>query len=295
MKARAAVQTGDRKIEMQEFKVPNGVEPGGALLRVEASGMCGSDYEQYSGALAGSGLFQYPVIPGHEPIGRIERISPEASRLWGVSEGDRVAVEPFCPCGICDRCTEGSYQLCRNRFLYAYTPTDVGSGLWGGYAEYMVLRPNTIVHKLPEDLSTDDAVLFNPIGAGFEWGYKIPGTRIGDTVLILGPGQRGLACVVGAREAGASAIIVTGLGKDAHKLALARELGATHTINVEQASTVDQVREITGGELADRVIDVSAFATHPVLDAIDAVRPGGTIVLAGIKGFKEIPGFVSES
>lgn len=289
MKARAAVQVADRTIELQEFQVPSDPEPGGAILRVEASGMCGSDYEQYSGAMAGTGFFEYPVIPGHEPIGRIEKISPEASHAWGVVEGDRVAVEPFCPCGVCARCTEGNYQLCLHRFMYAYTPTDVGSGLWGGYAEYMVLRPNTIVHKLPEDLSTEDAVLFNPLGAGFEWAYRAAGTMVGDSLLVLGAGQRGLAAVVAAKEAGAETIIVTGLAKDARKLELARQFGATHTIDVEQEDTVERVREITGGALADRAVDVSAFATQPVLDAVAAVRPGGTIVLAGIKGMREVP------
>lgn len=289
MRSKAAVQVADRKIELQEFDVPDAPEPGGAILRVEASGMCGSDAEQYSGAVAATGFFHYPIIPGHEPIGRIDKISPEAARSWGVAEGDRVAVEPFCPCGVCARCTEGMYQLCLNRFMYAYTPTDVGSGLWGGYSEYMVLRPNTVLHKLPEDLTTEDAVLFNPLGAGFEWGYRAAGTEIGDSILILGAGQRGLAAVVAAREAGAETIIVTGLAKDSQKMALAREFGATDTINVEQENTVERVREITKGALVDRVVDVSAIATQPVLDAVAAARPGGTIVLAGVKGMREVP------
>lgn len=288
-KARAAVQVADRTIELQEFEVPDEPQPGGALLRVEASGMCGSDVEQYVGAVAGTGLFEYPVIPGHEPIGRIARISPEARQAWGVDEGDRVAVEPFAPCGVCDRCTEGRYQFCRNRFMYAYTSTSAGSGLWGGYADWMELRPNTVVHRLPDDLSTQDAVLFNPLGAGFEWAYLEAGTRPGDTVLVLGAGQRGLAAVIAAREAGAASIIVTGLTKDEPKLRLAREFGATHTINVEREDTVARVSELTGGRLADRVVDVSAFATQPVLDALECVRPGGTVVLAGAKGMKQVP------
>jgi threonine dehydrogenase-like Zn-dependent dehydrogenase len=293
-KARAAVQVADRKIELREFDVPSDPQPGGALLKVEASGICGSDVEQYSGAMNATGLLQYPVIPGHEPIGRIAKISPEAQRIWGVKEGDRVAVEPFAPCGVCDECTQGNYQFCRNRFLYAYTSTTVGSGLWGGYSEWMELRPNTVVHKLPENLSTQDAVLFNPLGAGFEWAYRAAGTQPGDTVLVLGPGQRGLSAIIGAKEAGASTIIVTGLTKDAPKLELAKEFGATDTINVETENTVERVREITGGRMADRAVDVSAFATQPVLDAIDAVKPGGTVVLAGIKGMKAVPGFISD-
>ncbi len=288
-KARAAVQVADRTIQMQEFDVPSDPQPGGALLEVEASGMCGSDVEQYVGAVRDTGLFDYPVIPGHEPIGRIAKISSEAARVWGFKEGDRVAVEPFAPCGVCEQCTAGKYQFCTNRFMYAYTPTTSGSGLWGGYAEWMELRPNTVLHRLPEDLSTQDAVLFNPLGAGFEWAYLEAGTRPGDTVLVLGAGQRGIAAVVAAREAGASTIIVTGLAKDEPKLRLAKEFGATHTIDVEREDTVARVTELTGGHLADRVVDVSAFATQPILDGLEAVRPGGTMVLAGIKGMKQVP------
>ena len=290
MKTRAAVQTAERTIEIQEFAVPESVGPDQALLKVEACGMCGTDHEQYVGAVR----VRYPLILGHEPVGRIAAIGAEVSRLWGVGEGDRVAIEPFAPCGICANCLEGHYQLCLNRFMYGYTPTSVRPGLWGGYSRYMVLRANSVVHKLPDDLSAQDAVLFNPLGAGFEWAYRAAGTKIGDSVLILGPGQRGLACVIACREAGAARIIVTGVARDAGKLALARELGATDTINVDEEDVVVRVKEITGGKRVDRAIDVSAFATQPILDAIRAVKPGGTIIIAAIKGMREVPGFVSD-
>lgn len=289
-----AVQTDDRTIELQEFEVPEEIGSEEALLSVEASGMCGSDWEQYQGEFAETGLVDYPCIPGHEPIGRIEEIGSEAERKWGVSVGDRVAVEPFAPCGVCDYCVEGRYTLCDNRFLYAFNSTEDGSGLWGGYAGYMHLRANTIVHELPENLPTNEAVLFNPLGAGFEWVYRVAETDPGDSVLILGPGQRGLTSTVAADVVGAEDIIVTGLESDADKLALAEEFGATETINVEAEDTVERVMEITDGQGADRVVDVTPIATQPVVDGIDAVRPGGTVVLAGLKGMKEVEGFVSD-
>lgn len=292
--ARAAVQTDDRTIELRDFEVPDSIGAREALLRVEASGMCGSDWEQYQGEFAETGLTEYPCIPGHEPIGYIEQIGEEAERQWGVSTGDRVAVEPFAPCGVCSYCVEGAYPHCESRFLYAFESCEEGSGLWGGYAEYMHLRPNTIVHKLPTDLPPSVAVLFNPLGAGFEWVYRVGETSPGDAVLILGPGQRGLTSTIAADVAGADEIIVTGLERDAAKLALAEDFGATATINVEVEDPVDRVMELTDGRGVDRVIDVTPIATKPVVDAIDAVRPTGVVVLAGLKGMKEVDGFVSD-
>lgn len=283
------VQTAPRRLEPRELPVPE-IDDEAALLRVEACGICGSDVEQWQGVLR----TPMPVIPGHEPLGVIEAIGDAAARRWGVDVGDRVAVETMLSCRYCDACLAGSYHLCRTRQIYSYVPLAEGHGLWGAYAEYMLLDPRSIVHKIDSTLPAEIAVMFNPLGAGFRWAVEMPRTGPGDTVLILGPGQRGLASVLACREAGAGKIIVTGLEADAAKLALAREFGATATIDVENEDTRQRVRELTDGRGADVVVDVSAYATTPVTDAIDAVRPGGRIVLAGVKGFKAIPEFVSD-
>jgi threonine dehydrogenase-like Zn-dependent dehydrogenase len=159
----------------------------------------------------------------------------------------------------------------------------------------MVLRPGSIVHQIPDHVSTEDAVLFNPVGAGFEWAYRAAGTQPGDTVLILGPGQRGLGSVVAAREAGAEQIIVTGLPRDTAKLELAVALGATEVIQASGTEVVERVMELTAGEGADRVVDVTSSAPTVVPDAIAAARAGGRIVLAGLRDGVEIPGFVSDA
>jgi D-arabinose 1-dehydrogenase-like Zn-dependent alcohol dehydrogenase len=109
-KARAVVQVGDRKFEMQSFELPKiGAED--ALLRVEACGICGSDVDQYDGKL--NGLLSLPMIPGHEPVGIIEEIGAEAARRWGLQAGDRVAVEPTRGCGHCRACKRGDSRNCR--------------------------------------------------------------------------------------------------------------------------------------------------------------------------------------
>ncbi len=287
-KARAAVQVADRTYEIQEFELPV-VGADDALLRVEACGMCGSDVEQYEGGFAALGV-RYPVIAGHEPVGVIEEIGAEASKRWGVRTGDRVVVEPVVGCGYCRACLVGRYRRCATGLpgaainSYGYVPTNEGSGLWGGYAEYLHLHPKTVVHKIADDLPIELAALYQPMAAGIRWFTHETGVQIGDTVVVLGAGQRGLAGVVAAREAGAGQIIVTGLAKDAHKLDLARALGADATIVVDAENTVERVYELTGGAGADIVVDVSAVATQPVLDAVDIANQSGTIVLAGIKG-----------
>ena len=136
--------------------------------------------------------------------------------------------------------------------------------------------------------------MFNPLGAGFRWGVEIPNTQPGDTVIIMGPGQRGLSCVVACKEAGAAQIIVTGIAADARKLELAREFGAHHTIDVENENAVRRVQELTDGRGADVVVDVSSYATEPIVQSLDFAALGGTVVLAGTKGFKSVPDFVSD-
>jgi threonine dehydrogenase-like Zn-dependent dehydrogenase len=289
MKSRALVLLAEREMEVREFPVPAEPFPGGAILRVLANGLCGSDYDLYSGKFAGTAYFNPPVIPGHEIVGRIEAIDPEAARRWKVAEGDRVAVEPMIRCGECRNCRLGRANHCSNVFSYSGVPLDASPGLWGGMSQYLMLRPGSGVYPVPAGLSDEDAVLFNPFGNAFQWTASVGGVAIGDRVLVLGAGQRGLACAAVAAAMGARQVIVTGLTRDAAKLALAPEFGATDVIDVELRDTVDTVADLTGGEGVDVAIDTTPGATAPLLHAIEALRPEGRLVVAGMKG-REIAG-----
>lgn len=292
-KTRAIVQTGPRALEMRELPVPD-IDDDCAILRVEACGICGSDAEQYDGTIK----VAWPLIPGHEPLGIIEKIGDRAAQRWGVDEGDRVAVETLIPCGYCRSCIGGRYNLCRGRsdrlFGYAYIPLSRAPGIWGAYADYMYLDPHSIVHPIRKDIPANEAVMFNPLGAGFRWAVEMPNTGPGDTVLILGPGQRGLTSVIACRAAGADTIIVTGLSRDEKKLALAKEFGADHTINIEEEDGRQRVLELTNGRGADVVVEVSANSPEPVAESLHYVCLGGRIVLAGVKGQKPVPNFISD-
>jgi threonine dehydrogenase-like Zn-dependent dehydrogenase len=280
---RAAVQTGPRQIEIREFPRPVIGPDDGGLLRVEACGICGSDVEQYKGSMGSQWL---PMVPGHEPLGILEEVSPRAAARWGVQPGDRVAVEILIPCRSCAACLAGRYMSCRNRIGShgGSNPQERGLGPWGGFSEYIHLHPNAILHKVRGDIPAEVAVMFNPLGAGVRWAVHLGGVQLGDTVLILGCGQRGLAAVLASRAAGAGTIIVTGLSRDASKLSLAKEFGADHAIDVEAEDTVSRVAEITGGAMADVALELTPMAAQPVRDALDAVRWGGRVVLAGLKG-----------
>lgn len=280
--SRAAVLTAADTLEFRSFDVP---EPGAdaAILRVEACGLCGSDVEQLRGGTA-------PVaVPGHEPLGVIETIGPDAARRWGVAAGDRVCVEIVVPCHDCAACATGVFTSCEHSLgAYGYRPFDAPTPLQGGFAEYLYLHPNSIVHRIDRDIPARVAAMYNPIAAGIRWAVHLGDVGPGDTIAIFGAGQRGIAAAMAAKSAGAATVIITGLERDAHKLALATEFGADTTIVADREDVPARVRELTGGRGADVVLDLTPMAHEPVRDAIDCVRMGGTVVLAGLKGHRPV-------
>jgi threonine dehydrogenase-like Zn-dependent dehydrogenase len=277
--AKAVVAVADRTVEVRSLPMPSAFPPGGGLLRVEANGLCGSDYDWFCGRQAHLVSGRFPKVPGHEIVGRIEHVDERSARRWGVSEGDRVVVEGFIRCGDCPECRSGRDNHCRNVRNHGSIPLGVAPGLWGGMAEYMVLDPGSAVYPVADDLAVEDCALFNALGNGFEWTVRAGGVGVGDSVLIFGGGQRGIMCALAASEAGASRVVVTGLSRDAHKLALALQFGATEVVDVEKEDLAERV-----GAEVDVAIDLTPVATEPLLQAIDLVRPEGTIVVAGVKG-----------
>ena len=226
IRATAAVLEKPRDLQLRDFTVPD-IGPDEGLLRVEACGLCGTDYEQWQGHLRdwGGGL---PIIPGHEVIGFIEAVGSNAAKRWKVAEGDRVAVEPVIPCGHCSQCVTGAYTRCETDSGYGlYHGTKVAPLLWGGYATHLYLHPRAMLHHLPTGVPPDVMTLFNPLSNAVRWIYEVGKVGLGSTVVVSGPGQRGLLATFVAKQAGATSIIVTGIGKDARRSSWRGILGRT--------------------------------------------------------------------
>jgi threonine dehydrogenase-like Zn-dependent dehydrogenase len=287
-KSVAAVLTGERAVELREFPLPE-VGRDDGLIRVEATGICGADWGWYSGRRPTGGR---QMILGHEIVGRVERIGPDAAKRLGLREGDRVLLEEAIPCGHCRLCRTGRYRMCEYK-RYGEMSIEIPPALYGGYSQYIYLDPRAVVYKMAPSVPVDLAPLFIPISNGIRWVQQDGGAGIGSTVLVQGPGQHGLGCVIGAREAGARTIVVTGTDRDTTRLAIARELGATHTIDVTAEDPVERVREITDGEMADVVVD-AADAPATVALAPALTRIGGTIILAGSKRGTPVDRFLSD-
>lgn len=284
--ARAAILTGPSQVELTELPLPEAGEDG-AVIRIEAAALCGSDVEQFRGE---DPRVQYGIVPGHEPLGVIESIGAEAARRWGVDVGDRICVEVVVPCRACPKCEAGESTECVQTLgSYGYRPFPAPSRLTGGFAEHMYVHPHSVVHRISTDVPVEVAAMYNSLAAGIRWARHLGGVRAGDVVVVFGAGQRGIACALAAKQAGAATVIVTGLTRDAHKLRLAREFGADETIDAEVEDVPARVLEITGGLLADVVLDITPVALDPVQHALDLVRVGGTVVIAGLKNGRPAP------
>jgi threonine dehydrogenase-like Zn-dependent dehydrogenase len=280
----AAVATKPRHTELREFAIPE-VAPDAGLLRVDAAGICGSDWPMYLREKPG------PRILGHEMIGTIEKLGDIARERWGVKEGDVVALEEYLPCGHCEYCRTGEYRSCletdtriSGSIRYGSTPITREPALWGGYSQYLYMHPRTVIHRVPPGIPLHVAAMALPIGNGFQWAFLDGGAGPGKTVVIQGPGQQGLGCLIAAKSVGADTIIVSGLRRDERRLAVARELGANHTVVVDEEDLGEAVKRVTAGRMADIVIDASGGGPAIVNPALALLRKRGVLLIAARKG-----------
>lgn len=185
-KVLAAVRVGPSKIDFREFPMPE-ITDDSALLKMEVAGICGTDVQLYKTPPSGA-----PVIMGHENIGYIAKAGRGFKRRKDLKEGDLVFVEHYVICGKCEWCHRGEYRHCENTdwrhnpeaIRFGYTAIDRPPHLWGGFAQYMFLPWNSVVHKVPFGVTPELAGLVTPMSNGIEWSLFDGGVGYNSTVLI---------------------------------------------------------------------------------------------------------------
>ncbi len=286
---KAMVATEPSRLEMQSFPLPS-LGADDALLRMELVGVCGSDPGVFKGKPSRAPR-PYPIIIGHEIVGRVEAAGDEFLARRGLSLGERVIVEYAFGCGKCAACRAGRYTVCEEMLCYgSMISCKEPPHLYGGYSQFLYLPPRAMVHRIGEDTSPEEAVLISAVlGNAVRWLSRIGGVAGGQSVAIVGPGQQGLAATMVARACGASPIVVVGLKRDAPRLAMAEKLGADLTVMADQQDPAEAVAQATGGEMAQVVMDVSGHPSGAPL-ALELCGLGATLVLPGLYGMTtEVP------
>lgn len=283
MRSRAMVLLGPQQMKMQRFPLPE-VKNDDGILKLELIGVCGSDPGIYKGKTSRAPR-PYPIILGHEIVGRIHKMGKDAQKRHGVKEGDRVIIEYAFGCGTCTPCLAGRYTLCEKYYNYgSMVSCQEPPHLFGAYADYLYIHPRAMVHKIGNGISPEVGVLICAVlGNAVRWVRQIGGASLGQPVAIIGPGQQGLAGIVVAKEAGAEPIIVIGLDIDRERLKMAERFGADIVINAENQDPVEAVSRATGGTMAGLVMDVTGKASGAAL-AISLAGLGATVILPGLYG-----------
>jgi L-iditol 2-dehydrogenase len=258
---KAARLHGPRDLRVESVRDPR-PEPGQVIVRMTAAGLCGTDYEIYSGARA----VEYPRIMGHELVGRVEAAAPDVTR---VGPGDPVVVEPNYSCGHCPLCREGNRNLCLSR-------TTIGINADGGFAE-LVRVPEQCCWRASPGAGSDALLLAEPLAVVVRAVARAE-PKSGETAAIVGAGTLGLLALQLLQARGARVMVTS---RSRRRFALASELGADATHATVEGPLADAARRFSGREGVDLVVETAGTA-EAVTHALELVRPGGRVVLTGL-------------
>lgn len=284
-------------LALRELPVPE-LPPGGVLLRLRASGICGSDLDITTGE---DPRVTLPLVPGHEGIGEIAALHGQKADVFGewLQVGDLVAFNRGLTCGQCPYCTlRGQPELCPWRETYGINggppPTPprrrggengdgLGPSISGCYAEMILLQARTELIKLPPEAEPVWLVPATCSGATAAHAVELSGTRPADVVVVIGPGPLGLYAAALAFASGADQVVMVGSGRGQGRLELAETMGC---VPVSAADTgpedrLELVRGLTHGLGAAAVLDCAGTAAT-IGEAIGLVAPGGTVTIPGL-------------
>lgn len=265
-KMKVAVMEGIGKMGFEEREIPKPKDDE-VLVKLEYVGICGSDLHYYETGAIGDYIVEPPFVLGHEPGGVVVEVGKNVSHL---KVGDRVALEPGKTCGHCEFCKEGKYNLCPDVVFFATPPVD------GVFQEY-VAHEADLCFKLPENVSTLEGALIEPLAVGFH--AAIQGdAHLGQKAVVMGAGCIGLVSMMALKARGVSEVFVVDIMDK--RLEKAMELGATAVINGAKEDVEEKVKALTGGKGADLVIE-TAGTEITTRQAIHIAKKGSNIVLVG--------------
>lgn len=263
---KVAVMTDIGKIGYERRPVPE-PQDDEVLVKLEYVGICGSDLHYYESGAIGGYVVKPPFVLGHEPGGIVVKTG---KNVRGLKAGDKVALEPGKTCGHCEFCRQGKYNLCPDVVFFATPPVD------GVFAEYVAHKAD-LCFKLPENVSTMEGALIEPLAVGFHAAMQ-GGARFGQRALVFGAGCIGLVSLLALKALGVSEVYVVDVV--ASRLQKAEQLGASAVVNGAEEDVAARLAELTGGEGIDLAIETSGSETA-ANQAIEAAKKGSVIVFVG--------------
>lgn len=284
----AAVAVAPGQIELREFSWPE-LGPRDMMVQILACGICGSDVHTFWEDAYNA---PFPLILGHEFVCRVAEVGIEAAMHHNVQVGDVVTPELVIPCRQCEWCKRGLVNLCaqdaiEGREFGCNIPVNRSPGLWGGFAEYMYVPYDAIVHTHPPGVNVMAAMFTEPMAVTAKAVDMVKRRPLGDSAVIVGAGCIGLLQGIAAKVAGFDPVIL--LGTRDQRLSLAMEVGcADVVVNVRTENALEAVTDLTDGLGADVVFE-TAGSIEAQRQCFDYCRKAGTVVLVGLTGKKKVP------
>lgn len=260
----------DMRLEEAPVPVPR---PHEALVRIESCGVCGSDMHYYLDGHIGAQVLTRPTVLGHEYAGIVEAVGSAADPAL---VGKRVAVEPGIPCGQCEWCRTGRYNVCGNMFFPG------GPGCDGAFAEYIAVHA-AYCFPVPPDMPAPIAAMIEPLAVALHT-VELAELKVGESAAVIGLGPIGLLTALCLKLAGAGEVY--GADLLPYRVEAARKFGVDHATNAASTGTVEAIWEAT----RKRGVDVAFDCTNRgegISVACKVTRPAGRCVLTGISGNEE--------